>query len=109
MAAYLIAEVKVTDQSWIPDYVKHLHGLVAKHGGKYLSRSPNVKAIEGERPDVTIVAIVEFPSMDKLDAFISDPQYRPLAEARIAGSQSRLYAIADTDVAGTIPYLPKVQ
>jgi uncharacterized protein (DUF1330 family) len=31
MAAYLIAEVKVTDQSWIPDYVKHLHGLVAKH------------------------------------------------------------------------------
>jgi hypothetical protein len=32
-----------------------------------------------------------------------------LAEARIAGSQSRLYAIDDTDVAGTIPYLPKTQ
>lgn len=59
MAAYLIANVKVTNESWIPDYTQHVHDPLAKHGGKYLSRSPNVKAIEGNRPDVTVVAICE--------------------------------------------------
>ena len=107
MAAYLIANVKITDQSWIPDYAAKVHDLVAKHGGKYLSRSSNIRAIEGEAPDTTIVALLEFPSMNALEAFVKDSEYAPFAKARQAGSNSRLYAIDDTDVAGSIPYLPK--
>ena len=26
--------MKVTNQSWISDYAKHVHGLLAKHGNK---------------------------------------------------------------------------
>ena len=107
MTLYLIANVKVTDESWIPEYAAKVHGIIAKHGGKYLSRSGNVRAIEGERPDTTIVALVQFPSMDALEAFVNDPEYAPFAEARQAGSVSRLYAIDDTDLAGSIPDLPK--
>jgi hypothetical protein len=33
--------------------------------------------------------------------------YAPYAAARQAGSESRFQLIDDTDVAGTIPYLPK--
>jgi len=42
MSVYLVADVKVTDDSWIPDYAANVHDIVHRHGGKYLSRSANI-------------------------------------------------------------------
>lgn len=109
MPVYLIANVKVTDESWIPSYAEHVHGLVHKHGGKYLSRSPNITTIEGEAPDVTVIALIEFPSMDSLQAFFADPEYAPYAKARQDGTISNFCVVDDTDIAGSIPYLRKAQ
>ena len=61
MSVYLIADVKVTDESWIPDYAANVHDIVHKHGGKYLSRSANITNIEGEPLDTTLIALIEFP------------------------------------------------
>jgi uncharacterized protein (DUF1330 family) len=47
------------------------------------------------------------PSAEAVKAFATDPKYAPHAAARQAGSESRFQLIDDTDVAGTIPYLPK--
>jgi uncharacterized protein (DUF1330 family) len=107
MTVYVIADVKVTDDSWVPDYAANVHEIVHKHGVKYLSRSANIKTVEGEELDSTLVALIEFPSMEAVQAFASDPEYAPYAKARQAGSVSRLHVIDDTDVAGTIPYLNK--
>ena len=107
MAAYLIANVKVTDDGWIPDYAAKVHDIVHKHGGKYLSRSGNITTIEGEAPDVTMIALLEFPSVEAVQAFANDPAYAEYAQARQAGSISRFHVIDDTDAAGTIPYLTK--
>ena len=38
MTVYLIADVKVTDDGWVPAYAASVHELVHKHGGKFLSR-----------------------------------------------------------------------
>ena len=107
MAAYLIADVKITDDSWVPGYAAVVHDIAAKHGGKYLSRSANIKTIEGEALDNTLIALIQFPSLEALQAFVDDPEYAPHAEARQKGSVSNFYAIDDTAIAGTIPYLPK--
>ena len=107
MTVYVIADIKVTDNGWIPDYAASVHDLVHKHGGKYLSRSGNVKTLEGKPLDSTFIALLEFPSAEAVQAFATDPKYAPYAAARQAGSESRLQLIDDTDVAGTIPYLPK--
>jgi uncharacterized protein (DUF1330 family) len=107
MAAYLIADVKITDDSWVPDYAAVVHDIAAKHGGKYLSRSGNIKTIEGEGLDNTLIALIQFPSVEALQAFVDDPEYAPYAEARQKGSVSNFHVIDDTDIAGTIPYLPK--
>jgi uncharacterized protein (DUF1330 family) len=107
MAAYLIADIKVTDNGWVPEYAASVHDIVHKHGGKYLARSGNVKTIEGKPPDTTLIAILQFPSAEAAEAFVNDPQYAPHAAARKGGSDSRFQLIDDTDVAGTIPYLPK--
>lgn len=107
MSVYVIADIKVTDDGWIPDYAANVHDIVHKHGGKYLSRTGNVTTVEGEGLDTTLVALLQFPSMEKVQAFATDPDYAPYAAARQAGSVSRLHVIDDTDAAGTIPYLPK--
>jgi uncharacterized protein (DUF1330 family) len=45
--------------------------------------------------------------MEAVQAFVNDPAYAKYRQARQAGSIGRLHVIDDTDVAGTIPYLPK--
>ncbi len=107
MAVYLIADVKITDDAWVPDYAGNVHDIVHKHGGKYLSRSGNITNLEGEPLDTTLIALLEFPSMEALQAFINDPAYAPYGKARQEGSVSKFNAIDDTDLAGTIPYLGK--
>jgi uncharacterized protein (DUF1330 family) len=106
VSVFLIAEVHVTDDAWIPDYAAKVHDIVASHGGKYLSRSGSIEQLEGESQDTTLIALLEFPSADSLKAFVNDPEYAPFAKARQAGSDSRCRMIDDTDLAGTIPYLP---
>ena len=107
MAAYLIANVKVTNDAWIPAYAAKVHGIVHKHGGKYLTRSASIKPLEGDAPDVTVIAVVQFPSVADAEAFVRDPEYAPFAAARKEGSISQFYILDDTDVVGTIPYLSK--
>jgi uncharacterized protein (DUF1330 family) len=105
MSVFLIADVTVTDDAWIPDYAANVHGIVHKHGGKYLSRSGNITTIEGEGLDSTLIALLEFPSMEAAQSFANDPAYAEYGDARRAGSISRFHIIDDTDIAGTIPYL----
>ena len=107
MAAYLIANVKINDDSWVPDYAANVHDIVHKHGGKYLSRSGRITPLEGDAPDVSLIALLEFPSVDAAKAFANDPEYAPYVSSRQAGTASQFYVIDDSDAAGSIPYLPK--
>jgi uncharacterized protein (DUF1330 family) len=107
MPVYVIASVKVTNDEWVPAYAATVHELVHKHGGKYLTRSRNVKTLEGKPLDADFVALFEFPSAEAVEAFATDPKYAPFAAARRRGSDSRLHLVDNTDLAGTIDYLPK--
>jgi uncharacterized protein (DUF1330 family) len=109
MSAYLNANVKGHDDAWIPEYAQKVRGFVPKYGGKYLSRSGNLTPIEGELPDNTVSALIEFPSVAAVCAFVNDSEYAPLARARQAGTDSTFYAIYtidDIDLARGVPYLP---
>lgn len=105
MSVYLIADIKVTDDGWVPEYATNVHNLVEKHGGRYLSRSGNIETLEGTEKDSTLIALLEFPDRAALDAFVADPEYAPYGKARQAGSISNFHVIDDTDIAGAIPYL----
>jgi uncharacterized protein (DUF1330 family) len=107
MTVYVIADIKVTDNKWVPAYAASVHNLVHKHGGKYLARSGNVKTLEGEPLDTTLIALIAFPSTAAVEAFASDPDYLPFLASRRRGSDSRFQMIDATDLAGTIPYLPR--
>ena len=106
MSAYLIANVKVTDDSWIPEYAQTVHDLMKKYGGKYLSRSGNITLLEGNLPDYDVIALVEFPSVEDCQAFVDSAEYAPFAKSRQSGAACDFYVIDDTDLTGGIPYLP---
>lgn len=105
MSVYLIADIKITNDRWVPEYAANVHNLVQKHGGKYLSRSGNIETLEGSEKDSTLIAIIEFPTRAALSNFAADPEYAPFGQARQAGSVSNFRVIDDTDIAGAIPYL----
>ena len=107
MTAFLIADVKVTDDAWVPSYAAVVHDIAARHDGRYLARSGNIETIEGEGLDTTLIALIQFPDRASLDAFVADADYAPHAAARQTGSVSRFHVIDVTDLAGAIPYLPK--
>ncbi|WP_134680693.1 DUF1330 domain-containing protein [Paracoccus ravus] len=107
MTVYLIAELKVTDEAWLPGYVAHVHEIAARHGGRYLSRSTNIETLEGEPRDLTGIALLEFPSRENVMALMHDPEYAPYRAARHKGSVSHYRLIDDSDIAGAIPYLAK--
>ncbi len=105
MSVFLIADITVTDDGWVPEYAANVHKIVEKHGGRYLSRSGNITTLEGEPSNATLIAVLQFPSAEALQDFAGDPEYEPYARARQAGSVSRFQMIDDSDIAGTIPYL----
>ena len=88
-------------------YAANVHDLVHGHGGRYLARSGNVTTLEGKPHDTSLIALLEFPSAEAVKAFASDPAYAPFAAARQRGIESPLQLIDNTDLAGTISYLPK--
>tara|TARA_B110000879_G_scaffold15782_1_gene19434 strand:+ start:588 stop:914 length:327 start_codon:yes stop_codon:yes gene_type:complete len=107
MTVYIVADVEVTDDAWVPEYAEKVHDIVHKHGGKYLSRSGNIEVLEGEPYPNTLIALLAFPDAVSAKAFANDPEYAPFGKARQDGSNSRFQLIDDTDIAGTIPYLGK--
>ena len=88
MAYYSVLAVTPTSEDWIPDYVGPATALVAQHGGKYLARTASHERLEGEGDDAALRVILEWPSKEAAVAFMNDPAYRPLLEARTAGSIS---------------------
>ena len=84
MAAYLIAEHIITDASRFDEYRTRVAPMIAKHGGKYLTRGGSHKLPEGGHWAPQRVVIIEFPDMDSLNAWYASSEYQPLIALRKA-------------------------
>jgi uncharacterized protein (DUF1330 family) len=82
MAAYVIAEHKITDASKFDEYKTKVGPMMAKYGGRYLTRGDNLKLPEGGHWIPERVVIVEFPDMASLNAWYTSPEYQPLIALR---------------------------
>ena len=92
MAAYVIADVEVTDPAGYDEYRKGVPATIAAHGGRYLARGGEVQVLEGDWIPRRAV-ILEFPSLERARAWYDSPEYRPLREMRERASDSRLVII----------------
>jgi len=100
MKYYAVAEIDVTDQSWVPAYVQNVTRMVERHGGRYLARTPKVEKIEGERAVPQIFLLIEWPSREAAMEFYESPEYAPYRRSRLAGARNEFVLVAGEDVTG---------
>jgi uncharacterized protein (DUF1330 family) len=99
MKYYCVAELDITDQSWVPAYVRNVTKLVEQRGGRYLARTSNIEKLEGERKAPQIYLILEWPSRDAALAFYESEEYKPYRESRMEGARNEFVLVAGEDIA----------
>jgi uncharacterized protein (DUF1330 family) len=99
MAAYAVGLYNMQDLSWLAEYRSKVPALLERQGGRYIARAVGSpwEVLEGDRPPITGVTIIEFPSMEKARAWHNDPEYAPLIRLRQAGSKLNLLLVDGSD------------
>jgi uncharacterized protein (DUF1330 family) len=82
MPAYLIAEHIITNQPKFDEYRTKAAPMMAKHGGRYLTKGGSHILPEGGHWKPERVVIIEFPDMSSLNAWYTSPEYQPLIALR---------------------------
>ena len=84
MPAYLIAEHIVTDSTKFEEYRTKVGPMIAKYGGRYLTKGGSHRFLEGGHWKPERVVIIEFPDMASLNRWYNAPEYKPLIALRKA-------------------------
>ena len=95
MAAYVIAEIDITDPAGYEEYRSQVPGVITKYGGKYIVRGGKVESMEGGWQPKRL-AVVEFPSMDQAQKFYRSAEYAPLIKLRQKASRGKLIIVDGT-------------
>jgi uncharacterized protein (DUF1330 family) len=95
MPAYIIAEHTITDPAKFEEYRTKVGPLIAKHGGRYLTKGGSHVILEKEKAvwHPERVVIIEFPDMATLNAWYTSPEYRPLIPLRQASAKDVLITL----------------
>jgi uncharacterized protein (DUF1330 family) len=96
MPAYLIAEHTITDTGKFEEYRTKVAPMIAKFGGKYLTKGGSHRIFEKKDNAVwqpERVVIIEFPDRAALNAWYNSPDYQPLIALRRGAARDMLIAL----------------
>ena len=92
MAAYVIADVNVTDPTLYDDYRKMVPATIAKYGGRFLARGGAFEVKEGDWKPARLV-VLEFPSMEQARKWYHSPEYAPALALRLKAASAKLVLV----------------
>ncbi len=81
--------MSVHDPETYSKYTDRTPPIVKRHGGRFLTRGEDVVTMEGDPYEARMV-ILEFPSMDDVNAWMEDPEYVEVMTFRHAASTARI-------------------
>ena len=87
MAAYLISDGEVTDAALFAEFADGILPVMDAHSGKYLVRGGATQVVGGNWTPHRLV-VIEFESLERLQALIASPEYIELAAIRDKSSNS---------------------
>jgi uncharacterized protein (DUF1330 family) len=82
MPAYYVAEHIITDPAKFEEYRLKVGPMIAKNGGRYLTKGGSHKMPEGGHWKPERVVIIEFPDMGSLNTWYHSAEYQPLMALR---------------------------
>lgn len=81
MAAFVIADIDVTERQGFEAYGKMVPSSIALYGGRYLARGGDITPLEGDWTPSRIV-ILEFPDVERAKQWLESAEYAPARRAR---------------------------
>ena len=92
MAAYVIADVTVTDPATMEEYRKLVPGTLAAYGGRFVVRGGAHRTVEGDwKPNRLVV--LEFPSLDHARRWYDSEEYRVPKAMRLRAGRTNLVLV----------------
>jgi uncharacterized protein (DUF1330 family) len=92
MAAYIIADVEITDPERYAEYIRVVPATIARYGGRFLVRGGDHETLEGTWKPKRVV-ILEFPSYERAREWWSSEHYRGPRELRQSASTGSLVLV----------------
>jgi uncharacterized protein (DUF1330 family) len=91
-AAYVIAEIEITNPEGYKEYTAMVPATVQLYGGRFLVRGGKTEVLEGDGPERRRV-VIEFPSFEQAKKWWDSPEYAKPKALRKANSRGRLVQI----------------
>ena len=92
MAAYVIADIEITDPGAYEEYRAKVPATITQYGGKYVARGGKTEPLEGGWTPKRI-ALLEFPSLEQARKWYRSPEYAPLIKIRQKASRGRVIIV----------------
>ena len=92
MKAYIIGDINITDPVRYEDYKKLTQATLEPYGGKFVVRGGKRTVLEGGWESGRIV-VLEFPSVEKAQAWYSGDVYAPAKAIRQSTSQGKFVLV----------------
>ncbi len=92
MAAYVIAEIEITDPVAYEEYRRRVNEINAKFGGRFIVRGGRIETMEGDWSPKRL-AIVEFPSMEQALKWYKSDDLAPLIALRQRAARSKFIIV----------------
>lgn len=89
MAAYVLAEIEITNAEGYKEYTRAVPATIEKYGGRFLVRGNPCHVLEGEWPERRRV-LLEFPSTEAARKWWDSTEYARPKAMRRANSNGRL-------------------
>ncbi len=92
MAVYVIVNIDIKDSPAYEAYRAAVPAFIHKYGGEYLARGGATEVLEGDWKPKR-VALLKFPDLAAVKAFLNDPEYQPLKSLRHGIAHSQMVAV----------------
>lgn len=106
MAAYLIANFRLTNPAGYKSYVFAVLPTLQAHGGEILVADYESQALEGEPGSVTVV--IRFASSEALDGWYRSPEYQEIIHLRTDNTQGVAIAAREFDLERNLRFLEAI-
>jgi uncharacterized protein (DUF1330 family) len=92
MAAYVIADLTITDPQGFEEYRRMVPATIAQFGGKYVVRGGKTERLEGDWEPKRLV-IIEFESAERAKEWWSCEEYREAKALRQRTAKTNLIIV----------------
>jgi len=93
MSAYIVVDTKIENTDAYEEYKRLARPIAEQYGGVYRTRGGEMDIRQAELWSPTRVVIIEFPDMQRAQAFLDSDEYAPVQPMRLNNAQCTLFVI----------------